>query len=130
MAEKKVSKKVVKKVAKKAVKKTAAKKAGKVVTKSAGAKSPAGGKGASTRIRAKVDVSYGNTLYIRGEGAGLSWTEGVPMKNAGSDEWVFETGQAENGIVFKFLINDEIWSLGEDLTVAGGGVSVSAPRFG
>src|SRR5579872_5239985 len=30
-------------------------------------------------IEAKIDVGFGNTLYLRGEGPGLSWTQGVPL---------------------------------------------------
>ena len=30
-------------------------------------------------IEAKIDVGFGNALYMRGEGLGLSWTQGVPL---------------------------------------------------
>src|SRR3954466_1312984 len=32
-----------------------------------------------TTIQAKVDVGFGNTLTIRGQGQGLSWDQGQPM---------------------------------------------------
>src|SRR4030095_613806 len=32
-----------------------------------------------TILEAKIDVGYGNTLFIRGEGPGLSWAQGTPM---------------------------------------------------
>jgi len=130
--QKTVAKKAAKKktVAKKATvkktvtKKVAAKKA--VAPKAAAAKKS---KASATRIRAKVDVRFGNTLFIRGEGGGLSWTIGTPMKNLAEDEWSWETKTADSGIVFKFLINDEIWANGDDLTVASGGTSISTPTF-
>lgn len=74
-------------------------------------------------------MRYGNTLYLRGEGGGLSWTKGVPLSNLSSDEWKWETREADSGIVFKFLVNDEIWANGEDQTVAAGGTSISTPSF-
>ncbi|MFP4351200.1 MAG: hypothetical protein ACLFRP_09695 [Puniceicoccaceae bacterium] len=129
-ATKKTAAKTAKKAARKAVKKTVAKKA-------APAKKTAGRPAAVrpprpkpvTRIIARVDVRFGNSLFIRGEGGGLSWTEGTPMENISSDEWKWETEEADSGIVFKFLVNDEIWSKGEDQTVAAGGTSISTPTF-
>src|SRR5690606_12500637 len=32
-----------------------------------------------TVIVAKIDVGFGNALYLRGDGPGLSWSKGVPM---------------------------------------------------
>ncbi len=129
MAQKKTdSKKAAKKTAVKVAKKTGTRK--KTAAKKAPSRAVPKPDLVTTTVIAKVDVSYGNTLFIRGEGGGLTWTEGQPMENVGSDEWVFHASNASGGLVFKFLINDEIWSLGEDLTVPSGGTSVSAPTFG
>ena len=145
MAKKTTTKKAVKKAtAKKAVKKVAAKKtvatpapAKKVVTKKVAAKkAPAAKKVAAkkvtpaktvvkTSIIARVDVGFGNSLYVRGEGAGLSWDKGVQLDNVSPYEWVFSSTQAKGDLTFKFLINDEVWAEGEDLTVAKGGTSIS-----
>lgn len=150
MAKKTTTKKAVKKnaTAKKAVKKVAAKKtvatpapAKKVVTKKVAAKkAPAAKKVAAkkvtpaktvvkTSIIARVDVGFGNSLYVRGEGAGLSWDKGVQLDNVSPYEWVFSSTQAKGDLTFKFLINDEVWAEGEDLTVAKGGTSISSPVF-
>ena len=128
MALKKTTKKTAakksgaKKAAKKktAVKKTAVKKAAK---KNPAKKSP------KTSIVANVDVGFGNSLYIRGEGAGLSWDKGVEMENRSPYEWVYSTSAAKGGITYKFLINDEVWAEGDNLTVAAGGTSFSTPVF-
>ncbi len=101
---------------KKAAKKTPAKKA------------PAK-KVAKTSIIARVDVGFGNQLYVRGEGAGLSWDKGVLMKNVSPYEWAFETTKASGEVSFKFLLNDEAWAEGDNLSVAAGGESVSSPVF-
>lgn len=154
MAIKKTTKKAAKKVAtkktpakaaakkvatKKAVKKVAAKKAPakKVAKKAPAQKAPAKKateivvkKGTSkTTIIANVDVGFGNSLFIRGEGAGLSWDKGTQLENVSPYEWAFSSTAAKNGITFKFLVNDEAWADGENLTVPTGGTSVSSPVF-
>lgn len=140
MAKKTTTKTAAKKVtAKKAVKSVAAKKtpAKKVAAKKAPAKKiakkaapgPAKGKVEKTTIIARVDVGFGNSLYIRGEGTGLSWDKGTPLENVGPYEWTFSTTQAKGDLTFKFLINDEMWAEGENITVAKGGTSISSPVF-
>lgn len=122
-AKKAVSKKVaVKKApAKKAVvKKAPAKKA--VVKKTAPKKAPTKKATPSklTTIGAKIDVGFGNMLYLRGSGGGLSWDKGVVMGNAASNEWVWSSDKAAGSIEFKILINDEYWSAGENNVVEAG----------
>jgi hypothetical protein len=82
-----------------------------------------------TSIFARVDVGFGNSLYIRGEGADLSWDKGVLMENVSPYEWAYKTNKAKGEVTFKFLINDEVWAEGENLTVAAGGTSISSPVF-
>lgn len=128
---KKVAKKAATKAVKKVAKKTAAKKtaAKKSAAEKTAAKKATPRSKPVTRIIARVDVRFGNTLFVRGEGGGLSWTEGSPMENISADEWKWETAEADSGIVFKFLVNDEIWSNGDDQTVAAGSTSISTPSF-
>ncbi len=108
-AKKKVS---AKKLAKKlpVVKKKSTVKATSVKKKKAGKSIKA------TIIIAKVDVGFGNQLYIRGEGNGLSWEQGTPMTNIASDQWAWTTNKGKDDLSFKFLINDEKWSLGYNFT--------------
>ncbi len=82
-----------------------------------------------TTVTARVDVGFGNSLYIRGEGAGLSWDKGVLLENVSPYEWTWTSTKAKSDIEFKFLINDELWAEGEDLTVSAGGTSISTPVF-
>ena len=83
---------------------------------------------AITIVIAKVDVGYGNSLYIRGEGANLSWEKGILMENAGDDEWSWSTSSVPDQLVFKFLVNDEIWSAGDNFTIVVG-ETLYRPRF-
>ncbi len=81
-----------------------------------------------TTVIAKVDVGWGNSVYIRGEGGGLSWNSGRLM-DWNNDSWTWSTTAAVTGLTFKFILNDEQWAEGENLTVPSGGTSVSTPEF-
>ena len=83
-----------------------------------------------TVVVAKYDVGFGNSLYIRGEGAGLSWETGILMENVGNDVWVWTTSEiADEDLAFKFLVNDEIWSAGDNLSAAVGETTTLYPCF-
>jgi len=111
-----------------ATKKTATKKA--AVKKTAAPKAAAASTGSSkTTVIAQVDVGWGNSLYIRGEGGGLSWEKGILMDCNGDNEWVWSTATASKGLEFKLLVNDELWCDGENLCVKAGGTSISQPTF-
>ena len=101
----------------------------KTTTKKAPAKKAAVKKAAQTSIVAHVDIGFGNTLYVRGEGGGLSWDKGTPLQNTSSSEWTFSPTKATGTVTFKFLINDEIWAEGENLTIKAGNKSVNSPEF-
>lgn len=79
---------------------------------------------------AKYDVGHGNNLFIRGEGGGLSWETGTQMENAGNDVWVWTAHNVnESQVAFKFLINDEIWCDGENMTAQTGETTTLYPSF-
>jgi outer membrane biosynthesis protein TonB len=91
-------------------------------------KAPAKKAAAQTSIIARVDVGFGNALYVRGEGAGLSWEKGTALENITPYEWSL-TSSKKGSVTFKFLINDELWAEGENITVAAGNESISSPTF-
>lgn len=82
-----------------------------------------------TTISARIDIGFGNALYLRGEGAGLSWDQGIPMTNLGADLWQIALGDSARPLAFKFLVNDLSWSTGPDYTLAPGGSGTFAPEF-
>ena len=83
-----------------------------------------------TIVVAKYDVGHGNSMFIRGEGPGLSWESGTAMKNSGNDVWVWTTSAVREGVVsFKFLINDESWAAGDNLTAQAGETTTYYPSF-
>lgn len=83
----------------------------------------------TTKIVALIDVGFGNTLYIRGEGPGLSWEKGVPLDCIADDQWSLSLTETSRPVVFKFLINDLTWSSGEDYVVQSGGSVSLTPVF-
>jgi outer membrane biosynthesis protein TonB len=91
-------------------------------------KAPAKQTTAQNRIIARVDVGFGNVLYVRGEGAGLSWEKGTALANVSPYEWALSCPN-KGKVVFKFLINDELWAEGENITLPTGNESISSPTF-
>jgi hypothetical protein len=77
------------------------------------------GSGALTTIDVKLDVGFGNAVYLRGHGGGLTWERGVPLSCVDGKTWRW-SGTVKDPITFKPLINDKIWSAGTDLTVKPG----------
>ena len=82
-----------------------------------------------TTIAANVDVGFGNALYVRGEGPGLSWEKGLRMECVADDRWTLALGESSRPFIFKFLINDETWNIGDDCTVAPGASVILTPSF-
>ena len=82
-----------------------------------------------TTITARVDVGFGNALFIRGEGAGLSWNKGLPMECIGTDLWQIVLEESVRAYTFKFLVNDVTWSTGPDYSAACGTNVTLAPEF-
>jgi hypothetical protein len=83
----------------------------------------------ATTITAKIDVGFGNALYVRGEGPGLSWNAGLLLDNVGSDLWSISISGAKQPVIFKFLLNDSTWSAGEDYKAEPGSKVTITPEF-
>ena len=79
-------------------------------------------------IEAKVDVGFGNALYLRGEGEGLSWNRGVPLTCVDGTTWKW-SGEANDKLKFKLLLNDVVWAVGEDLVAKPGDKVQLSPSF-
>jgi hypothetical protein len=82
-----------------------------------------------TAVIARINVGFGNLLYLRGEGPGLSWERGVPMDCASSDLWTWSTAAATRPFAYKVLINDERWSIGDDYVASVGVENTVEPAF-
>lgn len=82
-----------------------------------------------TTISARIDIGFGNTLYLRGEGPGLSWDRGVVMECVADDLWRITLAESARAYTFKFLVNDLSWSVGPDYSVACGASVTLTPEF-
>ncbi len=82
-----------------------------------------------TTVTALIDVGFGNALYIRGEGPGLSWDQGLLLECVDDNKWKITLPESAHPIVCKFLLNDREWNLGEDYTVAPGTSITITPVF-
>jgi len=82
-----------------------------------------------TTINARIDVGFGNALFLRGEGPGLSWDKGLLMECVERDLWRIVLAESARAYTFKFLINDATWSAGPDFTAACGTSVTLTPEF-
>jgi len=90
---------------------------------------PAEQPAAVIKIRAQIDIGFGNELFIRGNSAGLSWDKGIQMNCVNNDMWTFTLVGVTAPVAFKFLVNDLTWSTGEDYVVSPGIDLVLQPTF-
>ncbi|HZM02395.1 MAG TPA: hypothetical protein VFC44_05190 [Candidatus Saccharimonadales bacterium] len=81
-----------------------------------------------TTIDVKLDVGFGNAVFLRGHGGGLTWDHGVPMACVDGKTWRW-SGTVKDPLTFKLLLNDKIWSAGHDLTIKPGQKLEVAPSF-
>jgi hypothetical protein len=83
----------------------------------------------ATGISAKIEIGFGNLLFLRGEGPGLSWQRGVAMECIGADMWATTIKSALGPVTFKVLVNDLSWSTGKDYVVEPGQSVTVVPTF-
>jgi hypothetical protein len=100
------------------------------VAKAPAAKAATNGaaKTAIATIDVKLDVGFGNAVFVRGQGAGLTWEHGQPLVCVDGKTWRW-TSEVKEPVTFKLLINDKVWSAGNDLTIAPGQKLEIAPEF-
>jgi hypothetical protein len=81
----------------------------------------------ATRLLVTAYIGIGNKLYIRGDGPGLSWDKGVPMKFVSIGKWGWATDEATGPIAVKLYKNDETPAVsGEVFLEPGQHVEVTA----
>ncbi|MBP7140714.1 MAG: hypothetical protein KBA71_02310 [Opitutaceae bacterium] len=61
----------------------------------------------STRLLVTAYIGIGNKLFIRGNGAGLSWDKGVPLQFVSIGKWRWETDDAHRPITARLYKNDQ-----------------------
>jgi len=82
----------------------------------------------STPITIQYPARLGEHLYIRGEGAGFTWEQRVPLINIDANTW--QLRQPMHGeFKFKILLNNEEWETGNDHLAKGGDEISVSPVF-
>jgi|ERR1700722_8007972 hypothetical protein len=84
--------------------------------------------GALTTIEVKIDVGFGNAVFLRGQGSGLTWEHGVPLACVDGGTWRWSQTVA-TPVTFKVLLNDQVWSAGNDFVVTPGQKVQVSPKF-
>jgi Skp family chaperone for outer membrane proteins len=84
--------------------------------------------GASTVV-ATAYIGIGNKLYVRGEGPGLSWDQGVPMQFLAIGKWGWTSPDSDSPITCRIYRNDDTPMLDENITIAPGTKAEITPRF-
>jgi hypothetical protein len=82
-----------------------------------------------TQVIVHYDCGIGNNLFIRGEGASLSWEKGVKLRNLKSNEWLWQYDETFQECQFKIVLNDERYETGENHHVTCGKVITVEPQF-
>lgn len=116
-------------VKKTAARKPAARKTEAVQTTTAPSLAPTTPASLPTTVKANIDIGFGNLLYLRGDGPGLSWEQGLPMECVGDNVWTWTTRGAIQPFTYKVLVNDVSWSVGEDYLAHTGQLNVVEPQF-
>lgn len=84
---------------------------------------------ARTRLHATAYIGIGNKLFLRGEGAGLSWDQGIPLHFDSIGKWSWEPAAVAEKIICRIYKNDQLPDQNGDLELAPGDVREITPRF-
>ena len=84
----------------------------------------------TTSVVANVMIGIGNKPYLRGEGAGLSWDEGVPMNFIEIGKWAWTPTRKNASLTVQVYRNDEEPDKGGKIEVKSGQEIEITPEFG
>lgn len=86
-------------------------------------------KASKVTVTAIIDIGFGNTLFIRGGGAGLTWEKGKALVYTAGNAWTLALPAVDKPFAFKFLVNDESWSADPNYEAAPGDTVTVTPVF-
>ena len=92
-------------------------------------KKPKSSPGGATSVVANVMIGIGNKPYLRGEGAGLSWDEGVPMNFIEIGKWAWTPPRKNASLTVQLYRNDEEPDTGGKIEVKSGQEIEITPEF-
>jgi hypothetical protein len=86
-------------------------------------------KASKVTITAAIDIGFGNTLFIRGSGAGLNWEKGKALAWTTGGAWTLILPAVDTPFAFKLLVNDATWSADPNYEAAPGDTVTVTPIF-
>ena len=84
---------------------------------------------AATSVTANVMIGIGNKPFLRGEGPGLSWDEGVPMNFIEIGKWAWSPSRKNAALTVQVYRNDEDPDQGGKVEVKPGDKIEITPEF-
>ena len=92
-------------------------------------KSKTGEKNGTTTVVANVMIGIGNKPYVRGEGPGLSWDEGVSMNFIEIGKWAWSPPRKNASLTVQIYRNDQDPDKGGKVKVEPGQKLEITPDF-
>jgi hypothetical protein len=83
----------------------------------------------STSLIATAYIGIGNKLFLRGDGPGLSWEEGVPMQFLSIGKWGWSTLGVEAPVTCRIYKNDDEPAIDGDILLNPAELKEISPRF-
>ena len=83
----------------------------------------------SITLIAHLNLDISSTPYVRGEGAGLSWNEGVPMEFIEIGKWEWTVENAEESTSCQIFKDDSLAAKGDDIVIEVGERAEVYPVF-
>ena len=83
----------------------------------------------STSLIATAYIGIGNKLFLRGEGPGLSWEEGVPMQFLSIGKWGWSTLEIDAPVTCRIYKNDDEPAIDGDIVLNPAELKEISPRF-
>ena len=84
----------------------------------------------TTSVVANVMIGIGNKPYLRGEGPGLSWDEGVPMNFIEIGKWAWSPSRKNASLTVQLYRNDNDPDQSGKIEVKAGEKIEITPNFG
>jgi hypothetical protein len=82
-----------------------------------------------TVVATNLELGAHNQVYIRGQGGGLTWDHGQPLKCFGKGTWVWSTNIATGNVEFQLLLDDLVWERNEPHVLERGRTIQFTPDF-
>lgn len=80
-------------------------------------------------VQVHCRVSFGQNLYIRGNGGGLGWEKGKPLVQVGDDRWTYRFTQSFEKLRYKIILDDKQWEEGSNRESFQGTEAAVKPVF-